>query len=152
MNEISIRLATIEDAAIIHGLLAELEKTLGATSKIQRTLQDIRNYGFSETPCFEALLAWNGSEAIGLVLFFREFSSWKGIPGVYVQDLIVLPGMRGKGLGFRLMKAVFEHTRSWDAGYCKLAVHTENKSALDFYGSMGFREIENEHVLILDGL
>lgn len=152
MNEITIRKAMIEDAAIIHSLLTELEKTLGATSRIRRTLEDLQKFGFSETPCFEALIAWSGTEAVGLVLFFREFSTWKGVPGVYVQDLIVSPGLRGTGLGSSLMKAVFEHTRDWGVGYCKLSVHAGNESAIAFYERLGFQEVEKEHVFILDDL
>ena len=152
MNPISIRRARLEDAAVIHALLCELEELLGATSKIQRTLENIQEYGFSEAPCFEALIAWSGDEAVGLVVFFREFSTWKGAPGVYVQDLIVSPGLRGSGLGSQLMEAVFESTRDWGAKYCKLTVHAGNESAIAFYRHLGFQEVENEHVLILDDL
>jgi len=152
MNEISIRQAKFEDVAVIHNLLTELEKVLGATSKVSRSPEDLQRFGFSETPCFEALIAWQGTEAVGLVLFFREFSSWKGAPGVYVQDLYVSPGLRGTGLGSLLMKALFEHTRSWDVSYCKLTVHDGNEAAIAFYERLGFRMVENEHVLILDSL
>lgn len=152
MNEISIRRARLEDAAVIHALLCELEKLLGATSKIQRTVENIQEYGFSEPPCFEALIGWNGDEAVGLVVFFREFSTWKGAPGVYVQDLIVSQGLRGSGLGSKLMEAMFEYTRDWGASYCKLTVHAGNESAIAFYKHLGFHEVENEHVLILDDL
>jgi GNAT superfamily N-acetyltransferase len=86
------------------------------------------------------------------VLFFREFSSWKGSPGIYVQDLYVSPDMRGTGLGAKLMKAMFEHTRDWGASYCKLTVHADNEIVIPFYEHLGFQLLENEHVLILEGL
>jgi GNAT superfamily N-acetyltransferase len=152
MNDISIRKATVEDVAVIHSLLMQLEETLGATSKVDRQIEDLRKYGFSEAPCFEVLIAWNGAEAVGLVLFFREFSSWKGSPGIYVQDLYVSPDMRGTGLGAKLMQAMYEHTRDWGARYCKLTVHANNEVAIPFYEHLGFQPVENEHVLILDDL
>ncbi len=152
MNDISIRRATVEDVAVIHSLLTDLETTLGAGSKVKRTPEDLRQFGFSESPCFEALIAWRGNDAVGLVLFFREFSSWKGAPGVYVQDLYVSPDLRGAGLGSKLMKALFEYTRSWDVSYCKLTVHEGNEAAIAFYERLGFNMVENEHVLMLDGL
>lgn len=152
MNEISIRQAKLEDVAVIHKLLAELETVLGATAKVSRSPGDLQRYGFSEAPCFEALIAWRGTEAVGLILFFREFSSWKGAPGVYVQDLYVSGDMRGTGLGSMLMNAMYEHTRSWDVRYCKLTVHDGNEAAIAFYEHLGFQMIENEHVLILDSL
>jgi GNAT superfamily N-acetyltransferase len=152
MNEISIRRATVEDIAVIHALLGELEKTLGATSKVKRKPGDLRRFGFSETPCFETLIAWNGADAVGLVLFFKEFSSWKGAAGVYVLDLYVSAAMRGAGLGSKLMKAVYERARSWGASYCKLAVQDDNETAIAFYQRQGFRMVENEHFFILDAL
>lgn len=150
MSEISIRKATGEDATVIHDLLTELERTLGATSKVKRTVEDLETFGFSAQPCFEALIAWSGSRAVGLALFFREFSTWKGVPGVYVQDLYVSADLRGSGLGSKLMKAVIERSRDWRAGYCRLSVHAGNEAAIAFYERLGFREVENEHVLVLD--
>jgi GNAT superfamily N-acetyltransferase len=152
MNEISIRKATVEDVEVIHRLLTELETTLGASSKVKRTPGDLRQHGFSEAPCFEALIAWNGAEAVGLVLYFREFSSWKGSPGIYVQDLYVSPDVRGTGLGAKLMQAMYEQTRHWGPSYCKLTVHADNEVAIPFYEHLGFQPVENEHVLILDDL
>ena len=152
MNEISIRKATVEDAGVIHSLLTELEKTLGATQQVKRTLADLEAFGFSGEPCFEALIAWKNATAVGLVLFFKEFSTWRGVPGVYVQDLYVAEDFRGSGLGSMLMKAVFEHTRDWSAQYCRLSVHTGNETAMAFYKRLGFKEARNEHVFVLDGL
>jgi ribosomal protein S18 acetylase RimI-like enzyme len=150
MNEISIRQATLADVSVIHGLLSDLEKTLGATSKVKRTVADLRKFGFSESPCFEALLAWQDAEAVGLVLFFREFSSWLGKPGVYVQDLYVSAGLRGSGLGSKLMQAVYDHTRKWGARYCKLTVQRNNAAAIAFYRQLGFRAAEGDCVLLLE--
>jgi len=150
MNEISIRQATLEDVTVIHSLLSDLEKTLDATSKVKRTVADLRKFGFSGSPCFEALIAWRGAEAVGLVLFFREFSSWLGKPGVYVQDLYVSPGLRGSGLGSKLMQAVYDHTRNWGAGYCKLTVHGDNEAAIAFYRQLGFQPAEHDCVLFLE--
>lgn len=149
MKEISIRRATVEDVPVMHRLLSELEKTLGATSKIKRQAEDLLKFGFSETPLFEALIAWRGAEAVGLALFFREFSSWLGSPGVYVQDLYVSRSQRGTGLGSKLMQAVYDRASDWEAGYCKLSVHLDNDSAMAFYTHLGFKAAENERVMFL---
>jgi GNAT superfamily N-acetyltransferase len=152
VNEISIRKATVEDAAVIHNLLTELEKTLGATSKIKRTVADLETFGFSGQPCFDALIAWEGARAVGLAVFFKEFSTWRGAPGVYVQDLYVSESLRGSGLGAKLMNAVFEHARDWGVRYCKLSVHAGNDAAMAFYERLGFEEAHDDHVFVLDGL
>lgn len=148
MKETTIRIATVEDVPVIHRLLSRLEKTLGASSKVKRSAEDLAKYGFSEDPLFEAMIAWNGAEAVGLVLYFREFSTWLGKPGVYVQDLWVASSQRGTGLGAKLMQAVYDRATGWSAAYCKLMVHADNEAALAFYRRLGFHVVGGEHVLI----
>jgi len=148
VRETNIRMATVEDVPVIHRLLSDLESTLGATSKIKRRPEDLQNFGFSDDPLFAALIAWNGGEAVGLAVYFREFSTWLGKPGVYVQDLYVAPSQRGTGLGSKLMQAVYDRARGWSAAYCKLMVHADNEAAIAFYRRLGFHVVGGEHVLI----
>jgi len=152
MEKIEIRQATAGDAPVIHRLLAELEHDLGVQGTIRRKAGDILRYGFSETPLFEALIAWKGAQPVGLALYFSEFSTWRGSPGVYVQDLYVSAQTRGAGLGQALMQAVFARARNWGATYCKLAVYNNNEAAISFYRHIGFHVSENESVLFMDGL
>lgn len=146
-EKIEIRLATEEDAGVIHDLLTDLGHALGMQDEVRRKAEDIIRYGFSENPAFEALIAWKGAQAVGLALYFSEFSSWRGSPGVYVQDLYVSEEVRGSGLGRRLMNSLIERSRNWGATYCKLAVYNENEAALSFYKKIGFTASENESVL-----
>jgi ribosomal protein S18 acetylase RimI-like enzyme len=150
VSETVIRQARVNDVPVIHALLTELEQTLGATETVKRTADDLRRFGFGEAPLFDVLLAWQGHEAVGMALFFREFSSWKGTPGVYVQDIYVSADLRGTGLGRKLMQAVTEVARSWGATYCKLSVYGDNEPAQAFYQRLGFRISDTECVLVLD--
>ncbi len=152
VNSISIRRGNRNDAAVIHAMLCELEETLGAGKAVRRSEEDIHRYGFGESPHFETVLAWRGNEAVGLAVYFREFSTWRGSPGVYVQDLFVSGKLRGRGLGRELMEAVFARARRWGATYCKLAVYDDNQAAENFYQRLGFRVSVNERVLLLDAL
>jgi GNAT superfamily N-acetyltransferase len=152
IDEIEIRLASVDDAGAIHQLLSDLERALGASGKVGRSVSDIRRHGFGDLPLFRALIArWDGKD-VGLAVFFPEFSTWKGKPGVYVQDLYVAEPVRGSGLGRRLMQAVYEVAREWGAGYCKLSVYGDNEPALEFYRRLGFRRSQDEKVLIIDRL
>jgi len=152
MEEIHIRLATSEDAEVIDRLLTELEQTLGVRSEVKRKPGDVLRFGFSDRPLFEALIAWQGERPVGLVLYFSEFSTWRGKPGVYIQDLYVSAEVRGTGLGRQLLQALFERSRCWGATYCKLAVYHDNEPALSFYRHCGFQVSDKESVLIFDGL
>jgi len=152
MEHIDIRRARAEDAPVIHRLLTELEQGMGMQDAVKRKAGDILHYGFSETPFFEALIAWQGARPVGLALYFREFSTWRGSPGIYVQDLYVSEEARGSGLGRRLLESMIERSRSWGATYCKLAVYNEDEAAFSFYRHFGFHVSEHESVLVIDGL
>jgi len=151
-SETLIRPATAGDVALIHQLLSELEKSLGVAQPVTRKPEDLLRYGFGENSFFDALIAWNRERPVGLAVYFSEFSTWRGSPGVYVQDLYVAADARGSGLGRQLMEAVIDRARVWGAAYCKLAVYGKNENALGFYRRLGFRVSDNERVLILDRL
>jgi len=152
MNTVKISRAEEKDASVIRTMLFELEDAMGTSGGVKCKVEDIRRFGFSESPCFYALIAWRGTEAVGLAIFFREFSTWKGAPGVYVQDLYVSASMRSTGLGRELMEAVYQYARRWDVVYCKLATRTDNKPAIAFYERLGFKVTKDESVLVIDDL
>jgi len=149
MANMTIRPATAEDAGVVHRLLKDLAASLGKSASITSTAADIERYGFGERPRFEALLAFEGEEAIGLALYFFEFSTWRGRPGVYVQDLYVAPRMRGRGLGRDLMEAVSKRSRELGGTYVKLSVYDGNEQAIGFYRTLGFEICDDEQVLAL---
>ena len=151
-TQLSIRLAKSEDVSHIHRLLCALADDLGKASEIQGTEENLRTYGFSGQSRFQAILAFDGSDAVGLAVFFSEYSTWRGIPGVYVQDLYVAPVARAQGLGRQLLAAVGEHARSWDGQYMKLTVYDRNEEALAFYQRLGFQACEDELPLVLRDL
>ncbi len=149
MSAITIRRAVRADAALVHRLLVDLAVTLGKGEVITSTAADIERFGFGEDPRFEALLAFDGDEAVGLAVYFFEFSTWRGQPGVYVQDMYVAPRMRGRGLGRMLMEAVVQRSRERDGRYVKLSVYNGNAQAIRFYRQLGFEICHDEQVLAL---
>jgi len=149
MGTITIRRAVREDAALVHRLLKDLAITLGKGEAITSTVDDIERFGFGDDPRFEALLAFEGEQAVGLALYFFEFSTWRGRPGVYVQDMYVAPQMRGRGLGRELMEAVVRRSRERGGRYVKLSVYDANEQAIGFYRALGFATCDDEQVLAL---
>lgn len=150
---LAIRRARVDDAATVHRLLRDLAVTLGKSKDLCSTVGDIEQYGFGREPCFEAMLGLAITEAgetpVGLVVYFYEFSTWRGHPGVYVQDLYVAPAARGCGLGRELIQAVRERAAEWGGRYVKLTVYDRNPAALAFYHAMGFQSCEDELSLVL---
>jgi GNAT superfamily N-acetyltransferase len=148
-DAIEIRAARREDAALVHRLLLDLASALGKPEGIRSSVADIERFGFGERPRFEAVLAFEGAEAVGLAVYFYEFSTWRGQPGVYVQDLYVAPSARGRGLGRDLIQAVRRRAAEQGARYVKLTVYDRNPAALAFYHGMGFESCEDELPLVL---
>jgi len=142
--------ATREDAAAIHVLLRALAQALDRPHDVKSTPDDIARYGFGPKPAFETMLARQKDEAVGLVLYFYEFSTWRGCPGVYIQDLYVKDELRGTGLGRRLLAAVARRAAGQQARYMRLSVDVGNDEGLGFYGRLGFTA-PNEQTLVLEG-
>lgn len=149
MEPVRIRSAAVDDAPVIHRLLKDLAAALGKSSDIHSSAADIAQYGFGDGPHFETLLAFAGEEPVGLAVYFYEFSTWRGTPGVYVQDLYVSPRMRGRGVGRDLVEAVRDRATEWHGRYVKLAVYDGNEQALGFYRALGFEICHDEQVLAL---
>ena len=149
VNDITIRLATVEDVPQIHRILLELAGVLGKLDEIRGTEQDLEQFGFGDHPRFEAVLALEGDRAVGLAVFFYEYSTWRGTPGVYVQDLYVSNHLRGTGLGRDLLRAVRKRAREWGGRYVKLTVFDGNQEAISFYRHLGFELCEDEQALVL---
>ena len=81
MDDIIIRPATVQDVPVMQKLLEELAGALGKSEEIRGTEKDLERFGFSDHPRFEAVLACAGPNAVGLAVFFYEYSTWRGFPG-----------------------------------------------------------------------
>ena len=133
-----IRWAKASDAAIVHRLLQALAESLGQSDKFSCTVADISRFGLEEQPVFRALLAETNDTPVGLCLFFTSFSSWRGQPGIYVQDLYVAPAWRRSRLGQRLLGHAAAYGRQHGCTYLRLSVDSSNKSGRRFYHRLGF--------------
>lgn len=148
-GEIVIREATEKDAVAIHAMVVALAQHIGKAEFVTSSVESIRSGGFGAKPAFEALIADRGGEAVGLALFFYEFSTWRGRRGVFVQDLYVAEDMRGTGLGRRLLAELAARGAKEGADYIKLSVEATNHPAAAFYERLGFEERKSERIFAL---
>jgi GNAT superfamily N-acetyltransferase len=99
-----IRAAVPDDGQVIVDLICELATFEKATAgEVRVTVDDIRRYGFGDKPMFDCLIAELDGRAVGMALFFHNFSTWEGQPGLYLEDLYVRQEARGKQVGYALM-------------------------------------------------
>lgn len=132
-----IRAATRNDVPKIAELiraLAEYERLAHAVTFDQR---DLDEHLFGSKRYAEVLLAEDGGEVVGFALFFHNFSTFRGSPGIYLEDLFVQPEKRGHGHGKALLVALAR--LAVERGFSRLewAVLNWNEPAIGFYRSLG---------------
>ena len=117
MSSIALRFATAEDAGLLLQLIRELATYERAPDAVIATEDDLRRHGFGPERRFEALLASIDDEPAGFALFYPDFSTWLGRPGLFLEDLFVREWARGRGVGRRLMArlAAIAIQRGWPA-------------------------------------
>ena len=134
---VAIRTATIGNAEALHRAMLAIAETMGETHRVVSTIDDIRRYGFGDAPCFEALVAEVDGAVAGACVFFASFSTYRGRPGVYVQDLHVEPRYRRLGVGAKLLQRLAALTRFRGGVYIRLSVDARNTAAQSFYDRIG---------------
>jgi GNAT superfamily N-acetyltransferase len=114
--------------------LAEFEKLL---DQFRVTESLLEHYLFCQEPAAELLVGFLGDQIFGYALFFRNFSSFQGHPGIYLEDIYVEQGARGKGLGKALLIEVIRTARARGARRCEWMVLDWNQGAKQFYQLLG---------------
>jgi ribosomal protein S18 acetylase RimI-like enzyme len=150
-SETFIRPATEEDVPAIHRLLAQLADATGLADKFHSGEDDLRRFGFSPRPMFDALLAERDDTVVGLCLFFYTFSSWRGTAGVYVQDLVVDRDARTGGVGRTLLVETARHARGRGVTHLRLSVQSDNADAIEFYRRLGLEHAADEYIFEAEG-
>jgi GNAT superfamily N-acetyltransferase len=117
MNDIRVRFATLEDVGLLLQFVRELAAFEKKPDAVVASEDDLRRYGFGPERRFEALLAFVGGKPAGFALFFPDFSTWRGRPGLYLEDIFVHEWARRLGVGRRLMArlAAIAVERDWPA-------------------------------------
>lgn len=147
MHATDIRRVTRADLPVLHMALQRLSQALGDTHVAG--LDELETAGFGLAPAYRALLALRSGDPVGALVWSPLFSTTRGGAGLYVSDLWVADGVRGSGLGRRLLARAL--TETGNARFIKLAVYDDNPDAQGFYRRLGFAEQPKETNMILHG-
>ena len=132
-----IELAAIEDVPLILSFITELAEYEKLLHEVVVTEDILRKNLFGENPVAKALLAYYKGAPAGFALYFYNFSTFLGRPGIYLEDLFVKPAYRGRGIGKALLVYLAKHARDNDCGRFEWAVLDWNQPAIDFYVNLG---------------
>lgn len=140
-----LRKACAADVASLRAMLQRLSDHDGGDYPVG-SVAALLGGGFGPRPLFHAVIAEDPSP-LGMVIYYPDFSTHRGQPGVYIQDLWVAPEMRGSGLGRRLLAEAMAQ-QDWGATYMVLGASPENDLAMGFYAKVGFVRRGYEYLIL----
>jgi GNAT superfamily N-acetyltransferase len=132
-----LRAAAPADLPQVVGLIQELADFEKLGDQVRVTADSLHPHLFGERPRAECVVVEQQGVLIGFALFFVNFSTWLGMPGLYLEDLYVKPEHRGTGLGTRLLRHLAELAVARDYGRFEWSVLDWNTDAIGFYQRMG---------------
>jgi len=137
MTDCEIRTTTEADVPVILSLIRELAEYERAPDAVVATETGLREVLFGPNCSAEVLLALSNSEPVGFAVYFYNFSTWLGRPGLYLEDLFVRPAVRGKGYGRALLERLAQIAQERGCGRMEWAVLDWNDPAIQFYRKLG---------------
>ena len=137
LDNFRIRSAHVDDVSIILELIRDLATYERAPDDVVATEEQLIDVLFGERPVAEVLLAFEGKFPVGFAVYFYNFSTWLGRPGLYLEDLFVKPEKRGKGYGRALLVELAKIARDRGCGRMEWAVLDWNEPAIKFYRALG---------------
>ena len=136
IENVTFRLAQAEDVGLILKFIKELADYEELLHEVVAT-EEILMETIFEKKAAEVVIAEYADEAIGFALFFHNFSTFLGRPGLYLEDLYVRPEMRGKGIGKLLLAYLAKLARDRNCGRLEWWCIDWNTPSIDFYKSLG---------------
>ncbi len=137
LEDFQIRFATVDDCGMILQFIRDLAEYEKLSNEAVATEAQLREHLFGEHPKAEVLIGQQAGRPVGFALFFHTFSTFLGRPGIYLEDLFVIPEARGKGYGKALLTCLARIAVDRDCGRLEWCVLDWNQPAIDFYQSLG---------------
>jgi len=148
---ITLRFATADDAGLILDFIRQLADYENLTHEMVTNEDQLRQSLFGERRVAEVLIATYDGEPAGFALFFHNFSTLLGRPGIYLEDLFVIPALRGHGIGQVLLSHLAKIAVDRGCGRFEWPVLDWNTDAIRFYKRLGAKPINEWTVFRVTG-
>ena len=146
-----IRFARKEDSPRIHALIKDLAEYEKAPLEAKATLEQINESLFSEDPHAYCHVVEVDGTVVGISIWFLNYSTWLGKPGIYLEDLYIDPAHRGKGFGLALLKELAMICVERDYERLQWWVLDWNEPSIEFYKSLGAEAMDEWTVYRVSG-
>jgi GNAT superfamily N-acetyltransferase len=148
---LSIRLATAADASLMLDFIRRLAEYEREPDAVIATEEGLIRDGFGQQPKYRCLIAEWDNQPAGFALFHYNYSTWRGQPGLYLEDLFVLPDARSKGIGKALLQKLAQIAKAENCYGLRWMVLEWNTPALKFYESLGAELLGEWETMLLRG-
>jgi GNAT superfamily N-acetyltransferase len=149
--DITIVPASESDVPVILRMINGLAEYERLSHQVVATEDSLRETLFGPRPAAEVVLAYDGDEPVGFALFFHNYSTFMGRPGLYLEDLFVVPSWRGRGVGRLLLTHLAAIAVERRCGRMEWAVLDWNESAIGFYRRLGASLLDDWRICRLTG-
>jgi GNAT superfamily N-acetyltransferase len=137
MANFSIRPATVEDVPLIRRFIQQLAEYERLSHEANMSEETLRESLFGERRYAEVLLGHDGDIPVAFAVYFHNFSTFVGRPGLYLEDLFVVPEARGRGFGRAMLVELAKIALERNCGRFEWAVLDWNEPAIGFYKKLG---------------
>ena len=151
MARFEIRQATEADVPMILRFIRALAEYEKLSHKVVATEESLRRTLFGNPRFAEVILGYEDGEPVGFALFFHNYSTFLGRPGIYLEDLFVDPDRRGRGYGKALLAHLARLARDRDCGRVEWAVLDWNAPSIQCYKSLGAVPLDDWIIFRLTG-
>jgi GNAT superfamily N-acetyltransferase len=148
---LTIRPATPNDISLILQFIRELAEYERTPEAAVATVEDLRRDGWGTEPKFRCVIAGWGDKPAGFALFFYNYSTWQGRPGIYLEDVFVRPQFRGHGIGKALLVHVAQIAVQENCGRFQWQVLDWNTPSIEFYKSLGAKTMDEWLTMRVEG-
>jgi len=148
----TLKHAEKEDVPVILDLIRGIAAYEKLSHEVVATEELLMENLFDEKRYAEVILGYEGDTPVGFALFFHNFSTFNGRPGLYLEDLFVYEEHRGKGYGKTLLLYLATLAKERECGRFEWVVLDWNKPAIDFYNSLGAKQMKEWIITRVDGV
>ena len=142
-NDLRIEMASEKDVPLLLTFIRELALYERLLEVVTTTEEDLRSTLFGAEACAQGLLAYKDDDAVAFAIYFFNYSTFSGRPGLYLEDIFIRPAHRGAGVGRQIFSFLAQIALARGCNRMEWAVLNWNAPAIGFYESLGARPMHD---------